>query len=166
MCIYITFQKFYRVTGSSTQHKGVNPDINLPSAYDAEHYGESATPNALPWDVISAASYQKSLQVNKSMVDALSSAYLDRTKFDVSLKKYISDTELLKKNLAQTRISLNETKRKQEVQEAEKSKADEKLDTKLTTKEGLPTDELLKLKDEYLREGLLILGDLIKKRIG
>ena len=162
----ITFQKFYRVTGSSTQHKGVNPDINLPSAYDAEHYGESATPNALPWDVISAASYQKSLQVNKSVVDALSSAYLDRTKFDASLKKYISDTELLKKNLAQTRISLNETKRKQEVQEAEKSKADEKLDTKLTAKEGLPTDELLKLKDEYLREGLLILGDLIKKRIG
>jgi carboxyl-terminal processing protease len=162
----ITFQKFYRVTGSSTQHKGVNPDINLPSAYDAEHYGESATPNALPWDVINPASYQKSLQVNKSVVDALSSAYLDRTKFDVSLKKYISDTELLKKNLAQTRISLNETKRKQEVQEAEKSKADEKLNTKLTTKEGLPTDELLKLKDEYLREGLLILGDLIKKRIG
>lgn len=162
----LTFQKFYRVTGSSTQHKGVNPDINLPSAYDAEHYGESASPSALPWDVISPTSYQKSLQVNKSVVDALSSSYLERTKFDKSLKKYISDTEELKKNISQTLISLNEVKRKAEIDEAEKLKTTEKLDTKVTSKEGVPTDELLKLNDEYLREGLLILGDLIKKRIG
>ena len=162
----ITFQKFYRVTGSSTQHKGVSPDINLPSAYDAEHYGESASPNALPWDEINPANYQKSLQVNKSVVDALSASYLDRTKFDKSLKKYISETEQLKKNLSQTQVSLNETKRKGEMKEAEKEKSDEKLDTKVTSKEGLPLDELLQLNDEYLREGLLILGDLIKRRIG
>ena len=162
----ITYQKFYRVTGSSTQHKGVSPDINLPSAYDAEHYGESASPNALPWDEINPANYQKSLQVNKSVVDALSSAYLDRTKFDKSLKKYITETEQLKKNLSQTQVSLNETKRKAEMKEAEKEKSDEKLDTKVTSKEGLPLDELLQLNDEYLREGLLILGDLIKRRIG
>jgi len=162
----ITFQKFYRVTGSSTQHKGVSPDINLPSAYDAEHYGESASPNALPWDVINPAIYQKSLQVNKSVVDALNSAYLDRIKFDKSLKKYISDTEELKKNLSQTQVSLNEAKRKVEIQEAEKLKSDDKLDTKVTSKEGIISDPLLKLNDEYLREGLLILGDLIKRRIG
>jgi carboxyl-terminal processing protease len=162
----ITFQKFYRVTGSSTQHKGVSPDISLPSAYDAEHYGESASPNALPWDVINPTSYQKSLQVNKSVVDALNASYVDRTKFDKSLKKYISDTEELKKNLSETRVSLSETKRKSEMQEAEKLKSDEKLDTKVTSKEGLTTDELLQLNDEYLREGLIILGDLIKKRIG
>jgi carboxyl-terminal processing protease len=162
----ITFQKFYRVTGSSTQHKGVSPDINLPSAYDAEHYGESASPNALPWDEINPANYQKSLQVNKSVVDALSASYLDRTKFDKSLKKYITETDQLKKNLSQTQVSLNETKRKAEMKEAEKEKSDEKLDTKVTSKEGLPLDELLQLNDEYLREGLLILGDLIKRRIG
>lgn len=162
----ITFQKFYRVTGSSTQHKGVNPDINLPSAYDAEHYGESASPNALPWDVIKATNYQKSLQVNKSVVESLSSSYLDRAKYDKSLKKYISDTEQLKKNLSVTQISLNEAKRKAEIQEAEKLKSEEKLDTKVTAKEGLTSDELLQLKDEYLREGLLILRDLIRKQIG
>lgn len=162
----ITFQKFYRVTGSSTQHKGVNPDINLPSAYDAAHYGESASPNALPWDEINPTNYQKSLQVNKSVVDALSTAYLDRAKYDKSLKKYISETEELKKNLSQTQVSLNETKRKAEIAEAEKLKAEEKLDTKVISKEGLTDGELLPLKDEYLREGLLILGDLIKRRIG
>jgi len=162
----ITFQKFYRVTGSSTQHKGVSPDINLPSAYDAEHYGESASPNALPWDEINPTNYQKSLQVNKSVVDALSSSYLDRTKYDKSLKKYISETEELKKTLSQTQVSLNEAKRKTEIAEAEKLKADEKLDTKVISKEGLTSGELLPLNDEYLREGLLILGDLIKRRIG
>lgn len=162
----ITFQKFYRVTGSSTQHKGVNPDISLPSAYDAEHYGESASPSALPWDVINPTSFQKTSQVNKSMMDALSTAYLDRTKFDKSLKKYINETDQLKKNLSETQVSLNEAKRKEEMQEAERLKSSEKLDTKVTSKEGLPEGDPLPLDDEYLREGLLILGDLIKRRIG
>lgn len=162
----ITFQKFYRVSGSSTQHKGVTPDINLPSAYDAEHYGESASPNALPWDEIKQANYQKSMQINKSVLDALNSSYQNRTMNDKNLKKYISETEQLKKNLLQTQVSLNEAKRKAEIDEAEKLKSEEKLDTKITNKEGLTTDELLKLNDEYLREGLLILGDLVKKRIG
>jgi carboxyl-terminal processing protease len=162
----ITFQKFYRVTGSSTQHKGVNPDISLPSAYDAEHYGESASPSALPWDVINPTSFQKTSQVNKSMMDALSTAYLDRTKFDKSLKNYINETDQLKKNLAETQVSLNEAKRREEMQEAERLKSSEKLDTKVTSKDGLTEGNPLPLDDEYLREGLLILGDLIKRRIG
>jgi carboxyl-terminal processing protease len=162
----ITFQKFYRVTGSSTQHKGVSPDINLPSAYNAEQYGESASPSALPWDVISPTNFQKISLVNKPVIDALTSAYLDRTKFDKSLKKFVSETEQLKKNLSQTQVSLNETKRKAEMQEAEKLKPNEKLDTKVTSKEGLIEGDPLPMEDEYLREGLLILGDLVKRRIG
>ena len=37
----ITMEKFYRITGSSTQHKGVTPYIQLPSGFSAEEYGES-----------------------------------------------------------------------------------------------------------------------------
>jgi carboxyl-terminal processing protease len=162
----LTFQKFYRVTGSSTQHKGVSPDVNLPSAYDAAHYGESASANALPWDVIRAANFQKASQVSPSVVNDLNKAYVDRTKFDPNLKKFISETEELKANLNATQISLNETKRKAEIEKAEKEKQTEKLDTKVTSKEGITKDELLNISDEYLREGLLILGDLITKRIG
>jgi carboxyl-terminal processing protease len=162
----LTFQKFYRVTGSSTQHKGVNPDIQLPSAYDAEQYGESASPNALPWDIIKPATFQKAAVVNPTVMSALSKSYLERTKFDKSLKKYISETEELKKNLNQTQISLSEAKRKAEMEQAEKAKANARLDTKVTGKEGLPADELLNLNDEYLREGLLILGELVARRIG
>ena len=162
----LTFQKFYRVTGSSTQNKGVTPDIKLPTALDATQYGESSSPSALPWDVISPTSFQKVPDVNDKVLAGLSKTYSDRARFDTSLKKYVEETDVLRKNLGQTKVSLNEATRKKEVDEAEKKKASEKLDTKVTSKEGLPMDELQKLNDEYLREGLLILADLVTKRIG
>jgi carboxyl-terminal processing protease len=100
------------------------------------------------------------------MVMALNKAYQERMKFDPNLKKYISETQDLKKNLAQTKISLNEAKRKEEIAETEKKKAEfEKLNTKIS-KEGLPATDLQKMDDEYLRESLLILADLVGKRIG
>jgi len=162
----LTFQKFYRVTGSSTQHKGVIPDVGLPSAFDAAQYGESANPSALPWDVIKPANFQKANEINGQVIAGLNKAYLERAKFDVSLKKYINDTDELRSRLAESKISLSESKRKIEMEEIENKKASEKLDTKLTGKEGLLVDELINLKDEYLREGLLILGDLVVKRFG
>lgn len=161
-----TIQKFYRVTGNSNQHKGVIPDIHLPSALEPEQYGESAYVNALPWDMIKSASFQKTPDVNEKLIAGLNKSYQDRTRFDANLKKYITETEDLKKSLSQTKISLNETKRKVEMAEAEKKKAAEKLDTKVTSKEGLPADDLQSVKDEYLREGLLILGDIVTRRIG
>lgn len=163
----LTFQKFYRVTGSSTQHKGVTPDIQLPSALAPEQYGESANPSALPWDVIGKTDFQQTPDITDKLVAGLTKNYQDRLKFDPSLKKYVNEIDDLKKNLSETKVSLNEARRKQEMEEAEKKKsANENLDTKLTSKEGLPADDLSKLKDEYLREGLLILSDLVTRRIG
>jgi carboxyl-terminal processing protease len=163
----LTFQKFYRVTGSSTQHKGVTPDILLPSALDAARFGESSNPSALPWDVIKAASFQRATDVNNKMIAQLNRSYQDRMKFDSNLKKYIRETEELRLNLTETKISLSETVRKKELEEEEKKKASDKLDTKLqTTKEGIPVSDLQKVDDEYLREGLLILTELLTKRIG
>ncbi|HLZ16284.1 MAG TPA: carboxy terminal-processing peptidase, partial [Cyclobacteriaceae bacterium] len=162
-----TFQKFYRVSGSSTQHKGVEPDIKLPTALDPKQYGESANLSAMPWDEIGAASFQKTLDINDKIIASLNKSYNERLKSDQNLKNFILDTEDLRKNLHETVISLNEAKRKKQMEEAEKKKASGKLDTKLTSnKEGLPKDEMLKLNDEYLREGLLILTDLLSKRIG
>jgi len=54
----ITRAKFYRISGESTQHKGVTPDIVFPDLYDiSEEIGESALPNALPWDTIDPSYY-------------------------------------------------------------------------------------------------------------
>ena len=161
----LTFQKFYRVTGSSTQHKGVTPDILLPSALKPEQFGESASPSALPWDVIKKTEFQKTPDITDKLVVGLTKNYQDRLKFDATLKRYAGEIDDIKKNLSETKISLNEIKRKQEMEEAEKKKADN-LATKISNKEGLSTDDLSKLKDEYLREGLLILADLVTRRIG
>ena len=162
----LTFQKFYRVTGSSTQHKGVTPDVKLPSALGPNQFGESSNPSALPWDVIRSATFQKSSEVNEKTIAALLKSYQERSKSDVSLKKYMMETEELKKNLGQTVISLNETKRREEIAGAEKKKIlYEKLNAKVS-KEGLLVNDLQKMDDEYLRESLLILVELIGKRIG
>lgn len=161
----LTFQKFYRVAGSSTQHKGVIPDIKLPSALGVDQYGESSNPSALPWDVIRGTTYQKAADINGKVLSDLNKSYLDRTKSDLSLKRYILETEELKQNLSQTKVSLNESKRRQEIEEQKKKTASSKLDTKLPTREGVAVDPL-NMEDEYLREGVLILTELVTKRIG
>ena len=162
----ITFQKFYRVAGSSTQHKGVTPDVKLPSALSSEQYGESANPNALPWDVIRSTTFQRTANVNTKVIAELNKSYLDRTKFDASLKKYMVETDELKKSLEETRISLNEAKRRKEMEAAQQKKAaNDKLDTKVVGKEGLPADGL-RMEDAFLREGVLVLTELVTKRIG
>jgi len=161
----LTTQKFYRVTGSSTQNKGVTPDISFPSPFDPQQFGESARPNALPWDVIRKADYQPAVNVSDKLVANLSRDYQERLKYDVSLKKYAGDVEEARKNYGETRISLNESERRTQMEEAKKKSADIPLDTKVT-QEGLPVDDLTSLKDEPLREGLLILSDILTKYIG
>ena len=55
--VKLTFQKFYRVTGSSTQRKGVVPDVIFPDDYEFLKYREKDNPSALPWDVMEKAKY-------------------------------------------------------------------------------------------------------------
>ncbi|MEQ9593462.1 MAG: carboxy terminal-processing peptidase [Cyclobacteriaceae bacterium] len=163
----LTFQKFYRVTGSSTQNKGVVPDVVLPTALDSKQYGESSNLSALPWDVIKSTPFKKASDVNDKLIQGLNASYQSRTKEDPSLKRYIKETEELKKNLAETRISLNEGQRKKEMEEADRKKAMNKdMDTKLSSNESGNADELIKLNDEFLRESLLILSELVTSRIG
>jgi len=57
--IKTTIAKFYRVSGGSTQHKGVIPDISFPSAFDGDEFGEDANKFALPYDEIRAVEYNK-----------------------------------------------------------------------------------------------------------
>ncbi|TAF47774.1 MAG: tail-specific protease [Sphingobacteriales bacterium] len=56
--INLTTGKFYRITGSSTQHKGVTPDIAFPTVFPADKYGESAEKSAMPWDEIKSSNYK------------------------------------------------------------------------------------------------------------
>jgi len=162
----LTFQKFYRVTGSSTQHKGVTPDVKLPTYLDPEQFGESSSPSALPWDEIRGTLYQKTPVINDKVIAGLNKSYNERLKHDAALTRFVNETEETRKNLLDTRISLNETTRKKEMEEAEKKAAPAKMNTKLPGKESEKSSDLQQLDDEYLREGLFVLGDLIVTKIG
>jgi carboxyl-terminal processing protease len=162
----LTFQKFYRVTGSSTQHKGVTPDIKLPTALDPEQFGESSSKSALPWDEIRGTLFQKTPVINDKVIASLNKHYTDRLKTDAILTRFADDTEEARKSLVETKISLNEAKRKKEMDEAEKKVQTKKLNAKIENKEIPQSSDLSSVDDEYLREGLFILGDLITTKIG
>ncbi|MEO1099289.1 MAG: carboxy terminal-processing peptidase [Bacteroidota bacterium] len=119
----LTLQKFYRVTGSSTQHLGVDPDINLPSAFDASEFGESSNPSALPWDQIAGTKYDLTNDVSSRLIAQLNTDYENRLTSDIDLKNLAEETVELKQNLARTEISLNEEVRKKQMEEAEKKRA-------------------------------------------
>jgi carboxyl-terminal processing protease len=163
----LTLQKFYRATGSSTQHKGVIPDIKFPTALDPEQFGESSQANALPWDEIKSTLYQRTPIINDKVLAELNKAHLDRTKNDPYLTRLIEETNETRKNISQTSISLNENVRKKETEDAEKKRAaNTKLGTVKVDKEGKPVSNSLDMDDEYLREGLLVLSNLITSKIG
>lgn len=162
----LTFQKFYRVTGSSTQNKGVTPDVKLPSALDPEQFGESSSPSALPWDEIRGTFYQKTPVVNDRVLAWLNKSYSDRLKNDKALNRFVTETEEARKSFQDTKISLNEAKRKKQMEDAEKRIGTAKLNTKIDGTETSAVTDLIELDDEYLREGLIVLGDLITTKIG
>jgi carboxyl-terminal processing protease len=163
----LTFQKFYRVTGNSTQFKGVTPDILFPSALDVEQFGERSSKSALPWDEIRSAMYQKTPVVTDKVIANLTRAYQERLKKDPALMDLVVQTEETRKNLAQNRVSLNEEVRRKEMEESERKRSARKQpgEAKLD-REGKPVNGQLKLDDEFLREGLLVLSDLITFKIG
>ncbi len=159
----LTTAKFYRVTGSSTQHRGVTPDIELPSAYSAEDFGESSEPSAMPWDQIAATKFTPTRNISDKLVASLESRYQQRLKSDTELKNYVEDVKELKEARARTTVSLQEAKRKKERDEAEKKRASR---NKLNGKVGGPENAKsagneAKSKDVYLDETKRIMADLL-----
>lgn len=158
----ITLQKFYRVTGSSTQHLGVNPDINFPSAFDADEFGESASPSALLWDQIKSTDFQNTKVVSPQLVSQLSDVYDSRLASDPGLKQLVAETNELKETLATQTISLNEAERRKKMEEAEKKKSQIGLSGTNIAKEGEKSQgDTLEMDDKYLKEGVIILSEVI-----
>ncbi len=116
--ITLTQQKFYRVSGNSTQNRGVIPDIKLPSLYDVNEIGESALPGALPWDTIRAAKYNPYTDFS-GIVPRLQTLHENRSAKDPDYKYLIQLNELVEKRRDMKTISLNEQKRLQEKKDLE-----------------------------------------------
>ncbi len=160
--VKMTIQKFYRINGSSTQHKGVTPDVELPSAFSAEEYGESSQPSALPWDQINSTRYEQSRGIDDKILTRLRDRFDQRLKSDPELKQLAQDLADFKKAKSNTVVSLQESKRRKEREEAERKRAAASKVSQVTApvdETGTPSPK--KKKDLYLNEAGLVLADYI-----
>lgn len=124
--VKITIRKFYRASGSSTQLKGVVPDIILPSLNNALEVGESSLDNPLPWDTIRSASYEKMNRVSP-YVSELKRRSDTRIGIDRDFAYLRSEIDRYKQAIAEKSVSLNEAQRVKEKNEADaRSKARKK----------------------------------------
>jgi carboxyl-terminal processing protease len=114
-----TTNKFYRISGSSTQLKGVESDVTLPSTYDyMDMLGETSLDNALPWDTIAAAEYDK-LNCVRPFLPELKARSALRVATDRDFDYVREDIEQVKKLMGDKTISLNEQERLKETDENE-----------------------------------------------
>jgi carboxyl-terminal processing protease len=111
----LTESKFYRISGESTQHRGVVPDIELPSIYDLGEVGESALDNALPWDRIAPVRHRSYQDLDSTLV-ALRERHTARVMQDPDFVYLQDEIALARQRDAVNTVSLSETVRKRERQ--------------------------------------------------
>lgn len=109
----LTIGKYYRVTGGSTQNRGVLPDIDLPSAIDPAKNGESSRERALPWDKIRPTNYVAEKPLDNE-ISYLTQSYTQRSQHSPDLDYLRSDIAAIEDLRAQKSISLNREKRLEE----------------------------------------------------
>ncbi len=114
----LTESKFYRVSGDSTQHRGVIPDIDMPVLIDHEEVGESAYDTALPWDQISSAKHGTYFNFDEIM-PSLERKHKERSAKDPDMIEIVDQLELSEQNKKRKTISLNEMERVKEKESLE-----------------------------------------------
>ncbi|TLX48404.1 carboxy terminal-processing peptidase [Pseudoalteromonas phenolica] len=161
-----TIAKFYRINGGSTQHKGVVPDILLPSAIEPEEWGESQEDNALPWDKIKQAKY-KSLDNLNPLVTYLNEKHALRVAQEPEFNYVLADIARYNEEKDKNFISLVESQRLKDREESEQrslARTNERL-KRLGLEPVKDLDDLpdvISELDPYLEEAALITQDLIR----
>jgi carboxyl-terminal processing protease len=109
----LTVAKFYRISGSSTQHKGVLPDISFPSVIPLDKYGEDTEPSALPFDMIAKSNYTKVGDLS-GVIPQLTKTHEQRMANNANYKYLLEDIADYKKRQNETSVTLNEQQLKQQ----------------------------------------------------
>ncbi|ADU92076.1 carboxy terminal-processing peptidase [Taylorella equigenitalis] len=181
-----TIQKFFRVNGSSTQLKGVEPDIEFPSSVDKEKLGESSYDNPLPWTILRPADFKPFADLKESIAK-LNTLHKDRVEKSGSWSLLKKENDFRLKLSQRKTYSLNFDARKKEREEMDAQiKAfdkereelgeinfnDLKLDDGLARGEGDLNEELADEKkrkenlDTIARESANIAADMISVTSG
>lgn len=161
----LTIAKYYRIDGGSTQNLGVQPDISFPSYFEAEEFGESSEPNALPWDQIKSTRY-KLFSESKPNFDLINEKHLQRIKSDIEFQNLLAEIEDYRATRDKKFVSLNLDERIKEKEETEAKKFDR--ENRFRKVKGLKLLEKSEVKEEVknesdyiLKETANILGDYI-----
>lgn len=109
----LTVAQFFRVSGGSTQQKGVEPDVAFPVTLDAEDYGESTYDNALPWSQIAAVPHER-LADFQPLLPLLEKRHAMRAGQDIEFRWLNEDIATYREQRKREELSLNLELRKQE----------------------------------------------------
>jgi carboxyl-terminal processing protease len=124
----LTVAQFFRVSGGTTQLRGVTPDIPLASFADRERFGESSYDNALPWTQIEPADF-KPVGSTRELLPALTSRHSARVANDAGYRELLEDIAEVEAIRKRTEISLNEKERRKE-REAQEARLKARSQTK------------------------------------
>ncbi len=141
----LTIQKFYRISGGSTQLRGAESDVVIPSPYSALDVGEAALKGPLPYDEVKAADFEKWSGRPFDLAD-LRTRSAARVAEDMEFKFLLEDTQRMKERIAANTVSLNKAKREAEIA-AEKKRTEDRKALRLAVKRPEPVAYKLALED-------------------
>jgi carboxyl-terminal processing protease len=111
--VKLTIAQFFRIDGSTTQLRGVQPDIRLPVLSDPEHYGESSYDNALPWMRVGSADYTMAADFS-DLLPVLQQRHDKRVAANKDYRYLLEDVAEFDVRRKKNEISLNEAERRKE----------------------------------------------------
>ena len=111
--VKLTIAQFFRVSGGSTQNKGVVPDVAFPASVDASEYGESTYDNALPWTRIAAVPHTRYGNF-APLLPKLETLHATRIAGDKEFGWWSQDVAQFREERAEKSVSLNEATRRGE----------------------------------------------------
>ena len=153
--VKLTRSKFYRISGESTQHRGVIPDITFPDFYDAyDDIGESSLDGALPWDTVRPVEYRAYHPI-QAAIPELRSLHEERAKTSPDFNYLLGQIERTRELREREEMSLNEVVVKQEREDARKEEFE--AENMRRALKGLPLEEWIE--DEDIDEDSLASSD-------
>ena len=138
--IKLTIAKFYRISGGSTQHKGVEPDILMPSLIDTARIGEDTYTSSLPWSTISPSFYKPAAEISPEKIELLMKKFQEQSSKNPLYQSYLNDRNTLDKIRKKKAVSLQDSEVKSEtetIKQIEKRWALEQDSTKDLSKDVL-----------------------------
>ncbi|MDQ3617784.1 MAG: carboxy terminal-processing peptidase [Pseudomonadota bacterium] len=136
--VKLTIAQFFRVSGGSTQNKGVVPDIAFPVSVDATEYGESTYDNALPWTRIAAVPHTRYGNFDP-LLPKLVTLHDARVASNEEFRWWSEDVAQFREENAKKWISLNEAERRAE-RDKNEARRKQRQDTRIAL--GLALDPL------------------------